>query len=252
MKAEDLRGKKFGRLEPMEYVNSKWLCKCSCGNEKKVNSYDLRSGNTKSCGCLRREMRTKNNTKHGLSHTNIYAVWLGMRDRCYNENNNSYQNYGARGIRVSDEWQDFNKFYSDMKDTYRKNYSLERKDNNQDYSYQNCIWADVLTQANNTRRNVVFTVDGFTATKAQLCRKYGINSSTVDKRIAKGWSVDKAFKTPSKYKAPPTYELDGFKGGLKELCNHFGSDYARTAKRIQNGWSIEEAIKKPKTNKYYR
>ena len=107
----DLSGQKFGRLTVIErllerrnhdYRSALWLCRCDCGNEVRTYAGYLKSGNTKSCGCLHKEAVTK----HGFRHLPEYNIWRGMLDRCYNKETAAYPRYGGRGITVSDEWKE--------------------------------------------------------------------------------------------------------------------------------------------------
>ena len=109
----NLAGKRFGKLVAIEYAysnkskNAVWRCVCDCGNETFVNSQRLKSGKTKSCGCLKSEVtaeRNRQNTKYDGRHNRIYRIYYGMRTRCYNQEDKHYPSYGGRGISVCDEW----------------------------------------------------------------------------------------------------------------------------------------------------
>jgi hypothetical protein len=115
----DLTGKRFGRLIAINFHEKRnnrayWLCKCNCGNEKVINSGHLRSGNTKSCGCLQKETVSNIRFKHGLSHTNFYGIWANLRRRCNEKTHNRYDRYGGRGISYDEEWNQFESFYKSM------------------------------------------------------------------------------------------------------------------------------------------
>ena len=123
----DLTGQMFGRLKVMGLTDSGgkqgcyWLCECTCGAIKPVAGTHLRRGNTKSCGCLQKELMSqrakkktgsKNNRyKHGLSQTLEFKAWTRMRNRCENERNRAYSRYGGRGIQICKRWQDFENFF---------------------------------------------------------------------------------------------------------------------------------------------
>ena len=134
------------------------IIKCDCGNEALVSTKSLRSGNTLSCGCLRDEMISEVNKKHGMSHkSRLYNVWVGMRQRCSDPNHISYHNYGGRGVRVCDTWNDYTSFEEwSMKNGYDPSApygkcTLDRIDVNGNYEPSNCRWVDFKTQANNKR-----------------------------------------------------------------------------------------------------
>lgn len=209
MRLEDLTGQRFGRLTVIERAPNKgnktmWLCKCDCGNVKTVDSYLLKSGQTMSCGCLHREMVSKQHTKHGGRHERIYAVWCCMKARCYNPNNKNYADYGGRGTTVCNEWTDkatgFQTFREwAMKNGYKDTLSIERKDVNGHYEPSNCRWATQKEQCNNRRSNHMITYDNRTMTLTQWSEELGINRGTLDTRINRyHWSVEKAFTEPVK------------------------------------------------------
>src|SRR5699024_6470193 len=122
---KDLSGQTFGRLtaivrhvrnSPLNKV--RWVCACECGSTLLVNGEALKSGNTKSCGCLGSENRRAQglkNRKHGMTKSPEYKTWWGMKDRCCNPDNPSYKDYGARGIRVCNEWMiSFELFFKEL------------------------------------------------------------------------------------------------------------------------------------------
>ena len=153
VKAKDLIGKKFGRLfitERLKNTNdgrTRWKCECECGNVVSVTGRDLRIGHTKSCGCYKRDQSSKANKKHGLANTRLYFVWTNMINRCYDTRDRDYHNYGMRGIVVCDEWKgdptNFIKWCSAQ--DIPKGYTLDRKNNNENYCPENCRFVSLAS-----------------------------------------------------------------------------------------------------------
>lgn len=167
----DLTGQRFERLIVIERVgtqrgSSLWLCKCECGNTVEVNARSLTSGNTKSCGCIHKEQlanRNRATAKHGYSdRERLYNIWHAMRQRCHDSNYKDYSRYGARGITICPEWNEYLAFRTwALNNGYADDLSIDRTDNNGNYCPENCRWVDAKTQANNRRtENVRRNADG--------------------------------------------------------------------------------------------
>jgi hypothetical protein len=202
---KDETGKRYGRLVVIKRVENigsagAFLCKCDCGNEKIVTGNSLRTGATKSCGCLLVEHAKENGkifVTHGLSRTRLHKIWMAMRARCSKPHNTSYFKYGARGIKVCDEWQDFMTFAKwAYNNGYSDSLSIDRIDNNGNYEPNNCRWTDAVTQANNTRRNVFLLYHGEKKTMTEWCRELNVPVSRIKERLKKGWSVSDALEKP--------------------------------------------------------
>lgn len=154
MKLLDLTGKTVGRLTVIKFAgfnntpHSFWLCKCDCGNEKIIRGYSLKSGNTKSCGCLNIENSKKSNTKHNKYGSREYITWKGMIQRCNNPKATRYKNWGGKGITICKRWEKFENFYEDM-GKRPEGMTLDRIDNDGNYELKNCKWATSTEQNNN-------------------------------------------------------------------------------------------------------
>ena len=190
MRGIDLAGKKFGRLNVLEYTgadargNSMFLCECDCGNKKIVRGNYLRNGMTKSCGCYREDVIKT----HGLSDNPLYKVWANMNERCTNASLNNYKRYGGRGIKVCEEWSaDVSKFIEwSMENGYRNGLSIDRIDNDKDYEPSNCKWSTRKEQARNTSTNVFIDFGGKNMTIAEWSEKLGIKYDVLYKRYKLG------------------------------------------------------------------
>ena len=212
--SENLVGMKFGRLTVMDRESPKskktkglWVCKCECGNVIKVNTSDLKSGNTTSCGCKRKETLRQLRTKHGESNTRLYNVWSDMKKRCYNTKNVDYKNYGGRGITVCDEWMDFQNFYEwAIANGYdetapRGQCTIDRINVDGNYEPENCRWVDRYIQMNNKRNNRILTYNGESHTLAEWCEIVNIPYNCLKSRLNKlHWSVEKTLTTPTRNK----------------------------------------------------
>ena len=145
-------GKKFDRLTVTDKYwscsgGTEWLCECECGNTIWVYRGKLTSGHTSSCGC-------KNRSLDGLSNHKLYKTWWGIKERCYRpEYNASYQNYGGRGIIMCEEWHDFMNFFNwSIENGWSESLSIDRVNENGDYSPENCRW--ISLSENVARSNV--------------------------------------------------------------------------------------------------
>lgn len=158
-KVKDITGQKFNRLTAKEYVGNKlWLCICDCGNEFIVRQDSLTLGRTKSCGCMADERTPYKKLRTRQEFPRLYRIWRAMKERCYREKSASYRMYGAKGIKVCDEWRKhFDKFfewaiqngYKEVEGEFKDCYSIDRIDSSKDYYPENCRW---ITLSENSQR----------------------------------------------------------------------------------------------------
>ena len=142
-------------------------------------------------------MRNEMYYTHGLSKTPEYKAWYSMKQRCFNLNDKKYPDYGGRGITVCDRWLNLDNFLADMGSRPTAKHSLDRIDNDSDYSPKNCRWATKTEQENNKRTNKpLITIRNETYTIVQWAEKMGYGESVIPKRLYRGWSEYKAVMTP--------------------------------------------------------
>ena len=191
-------GDRFTRLTVIEdhLPNSKVICICDCGNITTVYTSNLLRGATKSCGCLRKEVR---HIKHGGNGTRLYRIWGSMRNRCNRENDKSYIYYGAKGITVCDEWKDFVNFRDwALSHGYSDDLTIDRINPKGNYEPSNCRWATEKQQQNNKTSNHFLTYKNETKTIAGWSDETGIKPITILMRIRRGWTVEDALTKPIK------------------------------------------------------
>lgn len=200
----DLTGKKFGRLIVIKKVgknkfnNVLWECQCNCGNKKVTISTNLINGICKSCGCLHKEGNRK---KHNMSNTRIYNTWHNMIERCYNKKCNEFKNYGGRGIKVYKYWQTknngFENFYNwAIKNNYNDNLTIDRINNNGNYTPKNCRWVTMKEQANNRSNNLYIEYKGNKKTLKEWSNELGISYNCLRHRLYRNWTIEKALTEP--------------------------------------------------------
>lgn len=149
--AIDLTGETFGFLTVVKRNGTSknghaiWECRCNCGNSTNVTSSDLRTGNTTSCGCVRK--KNFNNKKHGYSHERLYGIYIAMKTRC---RNSPYY----RNVSVCTEWQNnYENFRSwALSNGYSDNLTIDRINNSGNYEPANCRWVTMKEQSKNRRK----------------------------------------------------------------------------------------------------
>ena len=190
-------GVRFGRLTVVQDRGAKCVeCRCDCGATKITTRKYLRSGWTRSCGCLRREGIERLFKKHGDSGRRLYRIWSGMRVRATNKNRMQAKDYVLRGIFVCDEWSDYRKFKEwAMANGYADNLTIDRIDNDGLYAPENCRWITQKEQCRNKRNTHVFTYNGVCyRTIKDLCVDLNLNYRRTQKRLKSGWPLEEAIE----------------------------------------------------------
>ena len=197
----DLRGQPFGKLTVLrENGRDKrnqvlWLCRCECGREVNVRSYDLRSRRTTSCGCYQRERVVETHTTHGMRRTRLYGVWRDMLARVgvYKGAPEKVKRlYQDRGITVCDEWLVFENFRDwALSHGYKEGLQIDRVNNDAGYSPENCRWVTPKENTNN-RRNTICLEDG--TPLAMFCSKVGIHTRENGKQTKQYKRISNAYR----------------------------------------------------------
>lgn len=178
---------------------------CDCGTEKLVIVVGLHRGTTASCGCLQRELqsvRARLLIRHGYTRTDSprmseYTTWQNMITRCEDPKDRGFADYGGRGIRVCERWRwSFAAFIEDMGLKPSPAHSIDRKDNNGDYSPENCRWATRREQVNNRRTTVFLTVCGVRLPLTEWAERTGLKPGTIANRLFRGYSEAEAVTLP--------------------------------------------------------
>ena len=199
----DITGQSFGRLTVVERHGSNgskqatWTCLCSCGSEAIVIGNKLRSGHTKSCGCLLTETLLVRNTTHNKYHTPERRVWAGMISRCHNENEPCYPRYGGRGIRVCDEWRkDFEAFLAHIGPRPSSAHSIDRIKNERGYEPGNVRWATRKQQSRNRDCVPFYEFAGRRAQLPEFAEIYNLPVDEIRRRLWRGWSLERTLTQP--------------------------------------------------------
>lgn len=198
----DLTGQRFNRFVVIGYegehvfpcgkTTSLWKCRCDCG--KVVVKMREAVKKDYSCGCMKKERQKQSSTIHGGSNTKLYGVWQTMKNRCYNKNVATFPNYGGRGIKVCDEWNDDFASFKMWADEsgYKDGLTIERINNDGNYEPSNCRWATIMEQSHNKRNNHYVEYKGRCYTLAELGRLVGVDRRTIADRLKRGLSVEEA------------------------------------------------------------
>lgn len=192
---KDISGQTFGRLTALEVAPKRgshiwWICRCVCGTTCVIEGRELRALSTISCGCARKT--------HGQCNHPLYKTWHGMIQRCTNRGLKCFPDYGGRGIKVCDRWLDFGCFLADVLPTWMPGLTLDRRENDGDYSPGNFRWATWVTQANNRRNAIRLTLGSRTMTILEWAAELGVSKFTLHTRVWKGMSDEEVLTLPIK------------------------------------------------------
>lgn len=200
----NLVGKRFGRLTVKGRVPNpngkaiRLICSCVCGKKAVVFAGNITRGHTLSCGCLRIE----NITKHGYVNHSLYSVWKGMKARCLNPRCRKYSDYGGRGIAICPSWLDPYPFILwALAHGYRKGLTLDRRNNNGNYTPRNCRFVSRKVQQRNRRNTVLLRFRGVTRPiddwlDMPRVKRLGVDKNILRSRLRYGWSVKQALTLP--------------------------------------------------------
>lgn len=199
--AYDLLNKRFGKLTVIELTKDRshkerhWKCLCDCGNEHIAKSSSLVHGRAIQCRNCSMKQIAESNKKHGCEPKRLHEIYTNMKTRCHNPKYSLYHRYGGRGIKVCPEWEEsFSSFRSwALSSGYEDGLSLDRADNDGDYTPENCRWSTIVEQANNRRTNRIISYKGESDTLANWARKIGMSYAVLQARLNAGWSIERAF-----------------------------------------------------------
>lgn len=204
MEKIELAGRRFGRLTVIRQsdkytVRPEWVCRCDCGSEVTVKGECLRTGGTRSCGCLKKEKSIERQTRHGFLanglRPKLYDVWEHIKQRCYNQNNEFFNRYGGRGIGMCDEWRnDFQAFISWAESNgYKEGLTIDRIDNDGNYEPGNCRWVTNEQNCGRNSRNVKIECNGVTHNIAEWARLMGFSRHKIIYWLKAGKTPEEIF-----------------------------------------------------------
>jgi len=232
--------------------NISWFeVECVCGKTFEIRGTMLSQRKVRSCGCLRKTRKPNQNPR---PRTGVYApytrethplhkTWVCMRSRCEKPKDDSYRNYGAKGIYVCDRWKSFRNFVLDMHPKPGPEYTLDRIDGTGPYSPENCRWATHKQQALNRSNTVNIEYKGVTKPLDTWCQELDLDYRLVYSRLRQGWAVEKAFETPKTGKVVLTYKEKTL--SLKEWAIRTGIPYSVLYARVKDGWDASEILATP-------
>lgn len=192
-------GKGEDRYYTTKYPYPFFICQCSCGTIREVNKSSLLRGKSNSCGCLHKEIVTELATTHNGTDTRLYGIWCNMKSRtCHEDNTAAWRDYGGRGIKMCDEWENsFESFESWAKDSgYNDTLTIERINVNGDYEPNNCKWIPPEAQARNKRNTIRITYMGKTFNIHDWSVLVGLPESVIRSRYHTGKTTEEILFAP--------------------------------------------------------
>lgn len=237
--SKDERGKLFVR------------CDCSCGQrDLRMRAKLLLTGNSQSCGCLRRERVSAAKSGLASKHPAEYTVFCGMKGRCYNPNDNAYVYYGGRGITICQEWlhpqTGFATFLADM-GPRPPDLSINRIDNDGPYAPSNCVWATDIEQARNKSSNRLLRSNNEIHCVQEWAELKGMDRSALKMRLKRGWSVDESLSKPIGAPSRTTHymTLGDITLSVSDWERKLGWKPGTIKSRLKHGWTEEQTLSIP-------
>ena len=199
-KKKDIKGEVFGRLTAISFDHTHiykcgtkedyWLFECSCGKKIIASIHNVMSGNTNSCGCLKKELWLKERTKHGGTlnqrEKSLYSIWKAMRRRCNSKKIKEYHRYGGRGISVCKEWDNYTSFRDwSLSNGWKDGLTIDRIDNDGNYCPNNCRWIYLHENIKKTSRVRITDEQAKEIRKrfeegcSKLAREYGVSYACI-------------------------------------------------------------------------
>lgn len=253
---EEIKGKKYGKLTAVKVIGKNksgkflWLCKCDCGNESVVIQQQLRSGGTKSCGCYQKERMSQR--KPYNHRERLYVLWIGIRQRCNNPNNISYPYYGAKGIKMCEEWENNYITFRDwaLKTGYdetlpRGEQTIERKNILLGYSPENCTWKTISQQQRNKGNLKRYEYNGELHTLIDWSEITGVEYSLLHGRVSGyGMPIKEAIETPKR--EAEKYNYNGKNLTMSEWSKELGITSHALRARLRKGKPYNEVFSSEK------
>lgn len=247
----DLSKQTFGKLTVVSFAGMRnngavWNCRCECGVEKPVSSNVLRMGKARSCGCG----QVQSVTVHGLfkaapgSNKNpAFPCWQAMLGRCLVVTHGSYNNYGAKGIKVCDRWLSFDNFFEDIGPRPSKKHTLDRyPDGYGDYEPGNVRWATAVEQAANRKSTYRIEFGGELKSLSEWSILKGIDACVIYERLEQyGWTIEEALTTPVRAWGQKLRH-DGIELTIPQWSERLGIKIETIHYRLKKGWSIQKTL----------